>query len=281
MKLSVFFDHILQSAKQTGKSIPELLDEVRTAGIDAVEINMTYLCERKEVYRQLQDAGLRVSCVYEFYEMEQKDEMDRAKLHIETAQKAGAGKILVVPGFVSKEEAAKMRTCFPNPDRTKAYFEKNDKILRMAEGLFAIAEQGAGEEIAVTVEDFDDACSPLSGMNGLRWFLDRIPQLGYTFDTGNFIVQKENELTAWELLKDRIVHVHCKDRGSKPLAVGAGTILIPAIIERLQQIHYQGYLAIEHFDAEDQESCIRNSARFLKNITKNAMSSVLDHSQVS
>lgn len=43
MKLSVFYDHILQAAEQTGKNVPELLAEAKNAGIDAVEINMTYL----------------------------------------------------------------------------------------------------------------------------------------------------------------------------------------------------------------------------------------------
>ena len=266
MKLSVFYDHILQAKKLTGKPAPLLLTEVRTAGIEAVEINMSYLCEHEKVYGMLKDAGLRVSCVYEFYEMEKKDETERARLHIETARKAGAERIIVVPGFVSGEESVEMAACLPYPDRTKAYFENNDKILRMEEGLCAMVERGARENIAVTVEDFDDVCSPLSGMNGLRWFLDRIPGLGYTFDTGNFIIQKEDERKAFELLKDRILHVHCKDRGSKPLAVGTGTIPIPGIIERLKQIHYEGYLAIEHFDAEDQENCIKNSAGFLKNL---------------
>ena len=156
-----------------------------------------------------------------------------------------------------------MRNCFPDPERTRVYFEHNEKILRMAEGLSAIVRQGAREGITVTVEDFDDECSPLSGMNGLRWFMDRIPDLGYTFDTGNFIIQKEDEQKAFELLKDRIVHVHCKDRGSKPLAVGSGTIPISAILGKLKEMNYDGYLAIEHFDAEDQETCISQSAEYL------------------
>ena len=41
MKLSVFYDHILQAAEQTGKPLTELLDEVKSAGIEGVEINMT------------------------------------------------------------------------------------------------------------------------------------------------------------------------------------------------------------------------------------------------
>lgn len=52
MKLSVFYDHILQAAEQTGKNVPELLAEAKNAGIDAVEINMTYLNEHEETGRR-------------------------------------------------------------------------------------------------------------------------------------------------------------------------------------------------------------------------------------
>lgn len=48
MKLSVFYDHILQAAEQTGRAIPDLLNEVSRAGIEAAEINMTYLREHEE-----------------------------------------------------------------------------------------------------------------------------------------------------------------------------------------------------------------------------------------
>ena len=47
MKISVFYDHILQAAEQTGKEIPFLLQEAKDSGIDAVEINMTYLNEHE------------------------------------------------------------------------------------------------------------------------------------------------------------------------------------------------------------------------------------------
>ena len=61
MKLSVFYDHILQAAEQTGKSLPELLLEAKNAGIDAVEINTTYLNEHEETYALLKAAQLAVS----------------------------------------------------------------------------------------------------------------------------------------------------------------------------------------------------------------------------
>lgn len=73
-------------------------------------------------------------------------------------------------------------------------------------------------------------------------------------------------LKAWEVLQNRIVHVHCKDRGKEPLAVGKGYIPMKAVINKIKESGYQGYLAIEHFDAKNQEACIEASAKYLREI---------------
>lgn len=264
MMLSVFYDHILQAVSQTGKPLAELLQGVRTAGIEAVEINMTYLCEHEETYALLQEANLRVSCVYEFYEMEQKEE--KAQKHIDTARKAGADKILVVPGFLSDEEAKVMKECVSDYDKMAAFLDKNEKALRMLEGLSEIAAWGKNAGILVTVEDFDDSKSPISSVNGLKWFLSHISDLKVTFDTGNFIIHDESVLGAWEILKERVVHVHCKDRKNEPVVVGNGYIPMKAVLYKMKEYGYNGYFAIEHFDAADQEKCMKNSAEFLYSV---------------
>ena len=53
-----------------------------------------------------------------------------------------------------------------------------------------------------------------------------------------------------------------------PSAVGAGDIPISILIENLKRIGYDDYLAIEHFDAPNQEAFMRDSAMFLKNSWK-------------
>ena len=87
IRLSVFFDHILQAEEQTGKHIPELLAEVKKAGISAVEINCTYLLEHPATLEMLETAGLQVSCIYEFYALERGRETEKARRHIEIAKK--------------------------------------------------------------------------------------------------------------------------------------------------------------------------------------------------
>ena len=113
MKLSVFFDHVLQAREQTEKSVDELLKGVRAAGIEAVEINLNYLCEHSEIWDALKVAGLGISCIYEFYDMGRCDESEKVRRHVETAVKVGAKRILVVPGFLSGEASKQMQEAMP------------------------------------------------------------------------------------------------------------------------------------------------------------------------
>jgi len=269
MKLSVFFDHVLQAQEQTGKTLTELLTGVKAAGIEAVEINLSYLTGHPEILDLLKQKELKISCIYEFYDMGHLEETEKSRKHIETAVQVGAGKILVVPGFLSGEASEKMQEVMPHGEWIAEFFERNKEILRMKEGLAYIARLGKERNVCVTVEDFDDKNSPLSGMYGIWWFLQQVPELMYTLDTGNFLFYGEDVFDAWELLSKRIVHVHCKDRsGANQASVRTGTGYIPfgEILYRLQKKQYDGYLAIEHFDVKGQETCIKESAEFLRGL---------------
>lgn len=288
IRLSVFFDHILQAEEQTGKHIPELLAEVKKAGISAVEINCTYLLEHPATLEMLETAGLQVSCIYEFYALERGRETEKARRHIEIARKTKAGKILIVPGFFSVE-TEEFVNCVPDREKVWDYLSHSEKAQRMADGLREIVEMAgsrniAGTPITVVIEDFDDRNSPIACVSGMQWFAEQVPGLCFTFDTGNFIIHGEDIFAAWEELKDKVVHVHCKDRkisSDKPLqtqknatpdikecylpaAVGEGCIPIKELVYKMKEYGYRGYLAIEHFDAADQEAYMQKSAANLQ-----------------
>lgn len=288
IRLSVFFDHILQAEEQTGKHIPVLLAEVKKAGISAVEINCTYLLEHPATLEMLETAGLQVSCIYEFYALERGRETEKARRHIEIARKTKAGKILIVPGFFSVE-TEEFVNCVPDREKVRDYLSHSEKAQRMADGLREIVEMAGSRNIAdtpitVVIEDFDDRNSPIACVSGMQWFAEQVPGLCFTFDTGNFIIHGENIFAAWEELKDKVVHVHCKDRkisSDKPLqtqknatpdikecylpaAVGEGCIPIKELVYKMKEYGYRGYLAIEHFDAADQEAYMQKSAANLQ-----------------
>lgn len=269
MKLSVFFDHVLQAQEQTGKTLNALLHEVKSAGIEAVEINLQYLREHeREILPLLAETGLAISCIYEFYDMGRRDETTKVQQHINMAVHTGAKRILVVPGFLDKEAFVSMQQSLSSEEKTEDFFCRNRELQAMRDGLKQMAELGSEKGIIVTVENFDDVHSPLSGIHGVHWFLTQVPELGYTLDTGNYLFYGETVLEALNVLKNRIVHVHCKDRNSVSFAsvqTGSGCIPFGKIFAELKEQGYQEYLAIEHFDVVGQEECIRQSAKFLKN----------------
>lgn len=278
MKISVFYDHILQAAEQSGKPIPKLLRMSRQSGIDGVEISLDALCENPEIPKMLKEADLEVSCIYAFYDMGSRDEGEKGKLHIDMAERMGAGRILVVPGFLTLGESEELQDCCESYEHTAKFMAHNESIQKMAAGLCSIIVRANRKDIEVTVEDFDGRTSPLSRMNSVLWFLENVPGLKFTLDIGNFAYSNEDVTKAYELLRDYVAHVHCKDRGEeadapggnnpglRPVAVGEGYLPIEELVKKLQKTGYDGYLAIEHFDAPDQENCIPRSALFLRSL---------------
>ena len=125
MKLSVFFDHLLQAREQTGKTLEELLAGVRNAGIEAVEINLSYLNGHEKVLELLKQNDLKVSCIYEFYDMGRCNEEEKARRHVETATRVGAERILVVPGFLEGAASEQMQSCMPQGEQIAEFFNKN------------------------------------------------------------------------------------------------------------------------------------------------------------
>ena len=106
--------------------------------------------------------------------------------------------------------------------------------------------------------------------------MKNVPGLHFTLDTGNFAFSDEDALAACQTLRDRIVHVHCKDRaadasalpgkysrGLLPCAVGDGYISMGTILTYLKEIAYTGGLTIEHYNTPDYEEAMRRSADYL------------------
>ncbi len=283
--LSVFFDHILQAQGQTGKSLSEILDHISQIGIKAVEINLSYLLQHPETLDLLQVAGLKISCIYETHNFvknadEKKqagadatnfdndfdDDFAKARLHVDTACKVGAKKILVIPGFLSEKEAQNFSDC-KDYQKVAKLMDESPAIQNAKSQMKNFCDYAAQKNITVTFEDYDFWTSPCSHANQLLWWFKNVTGLKLTFDTGNFLYSKEGVFQAYDLLKPYIVHVHCKDREGDlrcpPVGQGLFADFIAKLIKDLNSQNYPGYFAIEHFDAPDQWKFIEKSVDFL------------------
>lgn len=263
MKLSVFYAHVREAAAQASCAPQDLLPTLVGAGITGLELDLNELDDLAGVKAMLDEAGMEASNICCMFHWENGPDPARNQALIDAAVALNCRKIMPIPGF------------FPEgADRTEVLEQMGACLKELAEAAFA---QG----LIVSLEDYDNASSPIATAEGMQWFADQVPGVGITFDTGNFNYAGEDELEAFELLQDRIVHVHCKDRsdhalngeqptrtmdGRKiyPCPFGAGFIRTDEILDRLQAIGYDDYLTIEHYGAADQLNTILASARYLR-----------------
>jgi len=267
LKLSVFYDHVIEASEQTGKSITEILANVRNCGIEALEIRLSHLQESRDVIEQIKEVGLGISCIFEFYDMGIRDETKKIRQHLNMAKELQAPNIMIVPGFLHGDDVNRLKSVMQEKTLLTAFFDSHQEVKRMAEGINMAVDMGKKLGIKVLFEDFDDFSSPMSGKNGVDWFLEKCPEVGYALDCGNFIMYDEDVLDAFEKFSARICHVHCKDRAKEVVAVGEGRIPIKEVVSTLLESGYNGYFAIEHFDAKNQMDCIKKSACYLRSIS--------------
>lgn len=279
MKLSVFYDHIKEACEQRNISILEALQIAKDSGISGIEINLTCLLENEEtIMKNLNEIGMEISCIYEFYDFGNSSDITYGKEHILAAKRNGADKILVVPGFLSEEEATIINNVSDDYEVTANMMHDNIKTTQMRKALTELTEFAASQNVTVTLEDFDNSTAPFARINQLLWFMKEVPELRFTLDTGNFVYSDESVLKGYEILKPYIVHAHCKDRGVEELAdknalynrgmaacpTGYGYMPIREIVDNLLHDSYNGYFAIEHFGADDQIDFIKKSAAYLE-----------------
>lgn len=279
MKLSVFFDHIREASRQSGMPLEAVMRAARDAGIEGVELDYDAICGREqEVADCLRATELRVSCVYGTCGLSENPEEEKPFRIVDAAKRLGASAVLIVPGFLPEQEAGQLRRCGADYRATAAWMDVNPYVRNIRQGLCDLTAYASGRGIAVTLEDFDGATAPYATAAQLRWFLEQVPGLRLTFDTGNFAFSDEDVLAAYAALRGSIAHVHCKDRGEepgragricrglRPVAVGDGYLPLAQIVRQLEQSGYRGYYAVEHFGLERQYEGILRSARYLAGV---------------
>lgn len=265
MKKSIFFEHIETAAAQTGRSIESILAEVRELGFEGVECSSDHFKGRREEFRALlEKTGFAVSSVYRFFDFGRSIDPDELERYLDDLVYLGAEKTLIVPGFFDETS-----------DREKEF-------AGMVQALELLCGMAKPLGITVMLEDFDNVNSPCSTMSGLRRFMDAVPELRFTLDTGNFRYSCEDVLEGYALLKDRLGHVHLKDRAAEPMTagdfgpaaadgkilcpapVGSGYIPIRECIRMTMADGYDSWYAAEHFNSADMLGYIRRSAAFLQ-----------------
>ena len=265
MKIAIFYEHILDAVKQEGMSLEAVLEAVHKMGYSGLECDYAKLCDDpKKFYETITKAGLEVSGVYKFCDFPHDINTDDLTKFVEDVETVGSKKILCIPGFIDDEA------------------NRDDYTDKMVEGLKILCDIAERKGITVSLEDFDDIKAPFCTPMGLRMLMDRVPKIKYTYDTGNFYYCDEDELDAFELLKDRLTHVHLKDRALSlrnegeeakptisgkimyPTPVGQGVIHIKEATEKALAAGYNGYFTAEHFGSTQELKYMEETMSWLK-----------------
>lgn len=266
--IATFYDHILDISRQERVSLTEALREARSLGVEQLEISQDKLIGREdEVGRELAYAGLGISAIPAYFHFGRDTDVEKQSLPtLEAAQFLGAKKLLVIPGFFDPEDG---------PEAREAQIEN------MINCINRLADLAAGYGASLVMEDYDNALAPFSTAAGVRRFLDGCPGLSCCFDTGNFRFSGEDAEQAYDLLRDRIGHVHLKDRAysSKegvtplmaadgqalyPAPVGGGDLPIAELLSRLRRDGYDGPFTVEHYGAPAMLDCLKQSVQWVK-----------------
>ncbi|NTV79035.1 MAG: TIM barrel protein, partial [Clostridiales bacterium] len=212
MQLAVFYNHVVCAASQNNVSTEEILNQIKKYNITGLEFSIDEIrSQEAELVSLMDKTGFHVSSIYSRHHFSISSNGKEAYSFIDTAARLKAKKVLIIQGFCSFTSKEPVLWNHARPNFIQ-YYQMN----QMAKALTMICDYAADKNITVTLEDFDDKRAPYCTMNGLHWFMKKVPGLKYTFDSGNFQYCKEDELAAFQLLKDYISHVHLKDRSYDP-----------------------------------------------------------------
>lgn len=267
MKIAAFFENIAEGAMHSGISLEQALHQLHELGMDAVYISYEALSRYRERLLELfADIGLEVEGLHGHFDLGADPEDARCLDMIRLAKESGARNVLIVPGMILPEQA-----------------ERREELLgNMVAGLRRAVALGAQLGIDVSMEDFDGPDAPYNCLAGLQWFLDQVPGLKCSFDTGNFVMLQEDEVAAFHHLRGDICTMHIKDRVKAPIhpedngkycadgtavyaaPVGSGYIRIGQILNVLRQDGYDGNIIAELFEYSDMMEGLRQSVSWLR-----------------
>lgn len=225
MEIAVFYHHLREAAREQQLTEEESLAWARSLGIRFVELDGSEFPDDREAERLaglLRAADLGVSSIYMTYDWQARPEDLKQLRQIRLGQIFGARHIMPIPGFYTEEQTAQEE----RTDGQQGLPDRQLELQNMIRGMESLCAEAEKAGIDVTMEDFDNARSPIRNMDGMDAFLEAVPALSVTLDTGNFRYSAEDALAAFhhfeEKFPGRVRHVHCKDRLIPDGAVDAG-----------------------------------------------------------
>lgn len=254
MEISLMSFSLIPEAMRGSMQAETLCQLVRDSGIsrfDLLDFEVQIYTE-EALQNAMAKTGVQLGCLVShvsFFSAPQEAET-QITAALQQAKRLGAPMIMVVPGTAEDAEICSGLTKQQMLDQTVCQYRK---------AVEAAKEYG----IQIGFENTPQYFKPLASAEDCLYVLERVPGLGFIYDTANMKVADVNddEVAYYEKLKSYIVRVHLKDvvigpqgkmepcaDGQKMSTVllGSGQIRIREVLQKLQEDGYDGGITIEY-----------------------------------
>ena len=230
-RISIFFDHVAEMARQQHIPLRDAAQLTRQLGYEGIDVRVN-MPDRQ--LRMLDSLGFQHACAIADINLIHSDQPEAMRQALDFVRRYGSQRLLLIPGLLPRDAT---------PELTDSVCERIAQFALMA----------SREGVEILLEDYDNPRSPCYNTASLDHLLAASPHLGHVLDTGNFPFCGEDPLTALRHFRQRIRHVHLKDRRAfrdgASLPIGTGIIPLQAVISELIHNGYDGWFTIEHFGA--------------------------------
>ncbi len=257
-------------------TIAETLHLAEKCGVPHVDA-MNVTSEKIPAYQQAMDeTGVKVHCLIANISFFMAEDKIRTAIseNLDAARQLGASLLMIVPYSLNdKSKARKMGKAAVHEKIVAGYKE-------------AVA-QAKDSSVTVCFETAPHAEFGISGNADCKLVLDAVPGLKLVLDTANMLAFGDETMSAYDLLKDYVVHVHLKDvqlakrkgfglfpectadgRVMTCVPWGQGVIPIAALYKKMLADGYTGQFAIEYVPPQIKKRCLDDHIRHLQTYLK-------------
>ncbi len=230
-KISIFFDHVSEIARQENISLRQAAQKVGQLGYDGIDVRVNMPAEQLDM---LDSLGFQHACAIADINFISANQPQAVRHALDFMHHRGYKRLLVIPGLLPE-------------NASRAHVEE------VCNRIASFVRKASDEGIDVLVEDYDNPRSPCFNTSTLDHLFAAAPQLNHVFDTGNYLFADEDVMVALRHYSERVHHVHLKDRKAvrdyASLPVGTGIMPLQDVVCHLLRSGYSGWLCVEHFGA--------------------------------
>ena len=251
MAVSFFTHYIIDQFKEGRfKSVEDAFDHCYKKGIRFGDM-LRWMDEypMHTHCKLLRNSGIEPEClivcygITDFNKNKREAEIALVKEKIDVMSKLDVPLMMLVPKIL----------CVRSEDEKKRHHNL------MIESYAELCEYSKGSGVIITLENQSEPRRPDSNMEDIKVILDSVPELRYVLDCGNYFCVKQDVLAAYDLLKDKTVHMHAKDWVYSPYGdfasadipryngapLGKGVIPLDKIAEKAKAYGYNGSAVVE------------------------------------